>query len=175
MGFVYVGRLDELKGIKVLFEAWKLMGDAAPELTVCGQGPLDGWCKGFIEEYGIDSISMKGLVSNEEAKRITAESQALILPTLWYEGFPMTIIEAFSVGTPVICSDLGNAGSIVEEGTTGWKFDAGNASGLVEKVKGWTNISVSVKAVYEERYTSEANYSQLLNIYERTKEKCANY
>ena len=56
---------------------------------------------------------MKGFVSNIEARKLIAISRALILPTRWYEGFPMSIVEAFSVGTPVLCSALGNAGAVV--------------------------------------------------------------
>ena len=69
------------------------------------------------------------------------------------------------MGAPVICTDLGNAGSVVEEGITGWKFEAGSAIGMAEKVKGWLDISGSVKSVYEDKYTSEANYRRLIEIY----------
>ncbi len=119
--FVFAGRLDKLKGIDLLFEAWKRMGAHAPKLIVCGTGPMEDWCKSFIRENDVN-IEMRGFVPNNEALKIIANSKALVLPTQWYEGFPMSIVEAFSVGTPVICSDLGNAGSVVEEGITGYKF-----------------------------------------------------
>lgn len=109
--FVFAGRLDKLKGIGFLFEAWKRMGAHAPKLIVCGTGPMEDWCKSFIRENDVN-IEMRGFVPNNEALKIIANSKALVLPTQWYEGFPMSIVEAFSVGTPVICSDLGNAGRI---------------------------------------------------------------
>ena len=165
-GFIFAGRLDELKGIRVLVEAWKLMGPDAPHLTICGTGPLEEWCREQIKGLNVE---MKGFVDNAEAKRLIAQSQALILPTLWYEGFPMSIVEAYAMGTPVICSDLGNAGSVVEEGVTGWKFETGSAEGLAEKVKGWSDISEGVKAVYEEKYTAERNYEMLNGIYQDMK------
>ena len=165
-GFIFAGRLDELKGIRVLVEAWKLMGADAPHLTVCGTGPLEEWCKEATKGLNVE---MKGFVPNNEAKKLIAHSQALILPTLWYEGFPMSIVEAYAMGTPVISSDLGNAGSVVEEGVTGWKVEAGNAKGLAEKVKGWSDISERVKALYEEKYTAERNYEMLNSIYQNMK------
>ena len=116
--FVFAGRLDKLKGIDLLFEAWKRMGEDAPKLIVCGTGPMEDWCKSFTRENDVN-IEMRGFVPNNEALKLIANSKALVLPTQWYEGFPMSIVEAFSVGTPVICSDLGNAGSVVEEGITG--------------------------------------------------------
>ena len=108
---------------------------------------------------------MRGFVPNDEALKIIANSKALVLPTQWYEGFPMSIVEAFSVGTPVICSDLGNAGSVVEEGINGRKFKNGNISELVKIVN---NQDVAAKMVYEkykEKYTEDINYETLKSIY----------
>lgn len=162
--FVFAGRLDKLKGIDLLFEAWKRMGAHAPKLIVCGTGPMEDWCKSFIRENDVN-IEMRGFVPNDEALKIIANSKALVLPTQWYEGFPMSIVEAFSVGTPVICSDLGNAGSVVEEGINGRKFKNENISELVEIVN---NQDVAAKMVYEkykEKYTEDINYETLKSIY----------
>ena len=165
-GFIFAGRLDELKGIRTLIEAWKHMGNDAPLLTIYGTGPLEEWCTAQIEENKLN-VEMKGFVPNESVKKYISKSQALILPTLWYEGFPMSIVEAYSVGTPVICSNIGNAGSVVEEGVSGWKFEPGDSKGLVNKVLNWSDISKSVKQVYENKYTAEENYKRLLEIYEK--------
>ena len=163
-GFIFAGRIDKLKGIDVLVGAWKLMGADAPRLTICGTGPMEEWCAAQIKEHGLNA-EMKGFVENAQVKKLLARSKALVLPTMWYEGFPMSIVEAYSVGTPVICSDLGNAGAVVEEGVTGWKFEAGSAQGLAKAVQNWTDISGSVKQTYFERYTAEANYEYLADIY----------
>lgn len=165
-GFIYAGRLDELKGVKILIEAWRLMGVDAPHLTICGTGPLEKWCREGAKGLNVE---MKGFVTNEEVRKLTAHSQALILPTLWYEGFPMSIVEAYASGTPVICSDLGNAGSLVEEAVTGWRFRTGDAFALAEKVRGWSDISGGVRRVYEEKYTAEENDHLLEEIYGRLK------
>jgi len=111
------------------------------------------------------NAEMEGFVPNEEVKKLIGQSQALILPTILYEGFPMSIVEAYSAGTPVICSDLGNAGAVVEEGITGWKFKVGSAAGLAEAVGKWSDIHENVKAVYLKKYTAEVNYQQLVQIY----------
>lgn len=122
--FVFVGRLDKLKGIDILFEAWRQMGEEAPKLIVCGTGPLDEWCKAFVKS-NVVNIEMRGFVPNQDAIKIISNSKALILPTQWYEGFPMSIVESFSVGTPVICSELGNSGSQKSEFDTVVMLDAG--------------------------------------------------
>ena len=162
--FVFAGRLDKLKGIDFLFEAWKVMGEEAPKLIVCGTGPMEDWCKTFIKE-NVVNIEMRGFVPNDEALKIIANSRALVLPTQWYEGFPMSIVEAFSVGTPVICSDLGNAGSVVEEGVTGYKFAVNSIDGISYAIKKCYKLCGQTRKVYLERYSAEKNYELMSNIY----------
>ncbi len=165
--FVFAGRLDRLKGIEVLFNAWKQLGDNAPLLIVCGIGPMEAWCNKFIVENNLN-IEMKGWRSNKEVSKIIAHSRALILPTQWYEGFPMSILESFSVGTPVICSDLGNVGSIVKEGELGYKFRADSENELAETVLRILNdkdFSKKILSIYQKNYTQYQNYINLIDIY----------
>ena len=147
------------------------MGDSAPTLIVCGTGPMEDWCRDFIANNKISNIEMRGFVPNNEAKKLIANSKALILPTQWYEGFPMTIVEAYSVGTPVIGSDLGNTGSVVEEGSTGTKFEYNSCNSLIEAVRRISNcgsgISSTTKTTYVEKYSDEQNYQVLEFIYKK--------
>lgn len=166
--FVFAGRLDKLKGIDLLFEAWKRMGAHAPKLIVCGTGPMEDWCKSFIRKNDVN-IEMRGFVPNDEALKIIANSKALVLPTQWYEGFPMSIVEAFSVGTPVICSDLGNAGSVVEEGITGYKFQFDAIEDMITCVMKCNSICESTVSKYYEKYTEKRNYALLIDVYESLK------
>ncbi len=166
--FVFAGRIDEIKGIQVLLEAWKIMKENAPKLIICGTGPLEKWCRQFIEENSIKSVRMLGFVSNTNVRKIVAESKALILPTQWYEGFPMNIVEAFSVGTPVVCSDHGNAGNIVMEGITGSKFSGGSSIDLVQALKRLENYEEIYNTTYKrskQLYSKKENYKCLINIY----------
>lgn len=164
--FIFAGRLDKLKGIDILFDAWKQIGSAAPRLIVCGTGPMEERCKIFLRDNPSCNIEMRGFVPNKEAKKLIANSRALILPTQWYEGFPMTIVEAFSVGTPVICSDIGNVGSVVEEGETGCKFAPDSTDNLICAIERCSELCVSTEAEYVHRYTAETNYQRMIEIYE---------
>lgn len=166
--FVFVGRLDKLKGVDILFEAWKRMGEGAPKLIVCGTGPMEDWCKSFIRQNDVN-IEMLGFVPNGEALKIIANSRALVLPTQCYEGFPMSIVEAFSVGTPVICSDLGNAGSVVEDGITGYKFDYKSVDEIVKAIENIGENIIHIKRIekiYESKYNETVNYKIMENIYD---------
>jgi glycosyltransferase involved in cell wall biosynthesis len=96
----------------------------------------------------------------------------LIVPSVWYEGFPMVIAEAFACGVPVLGSRLGSIQEVVTHGRTGIHFTAGDPSDLAEKVDWAWNHPSEVCAMgrearleYEGRYTAERNYSLLTNIY----------
>lgn len=162
--FIFAGRLDKLKGIDILLKTWEKMGIIAPKLLVCGTGPMYEWCQKFVRNNSCN-IEIKGYVSNKKVRALIANSKALILPTQWYEGFPMNIVEAYSVGTPVICTNIGNAGSLVINGITGYRFDGENE--LIEAIRKVNNRDISEKVldVYEKLYTPTSNYRKLECIY----------
>ena len=105
---LFASRLEDLKGIRVLLEAWRLLGDQGPELLLCGDGPLEDWCRSFVEDNKLRNVRLLGRLPNDRVRSLMATSRALILPTQCYEGFPLCIAEAYSVGTPVLVSKLGN-------------------------------------------------------------------
>lgn len=165
---LYAGRIEELKGVRLLLKAWKDMGDGAPVLVMCGIGSLYDYCMEYIKENKIKKIAMMGLLSNSQIKNLMKESKAVILPTQWYEGFPMTIVEAFSVGTPVICSDFGNCASLVIDGVNGYKIETNNSEGIKEAVKMLLQndgMEDKVLEIYKGNYTENINYGKLMNIY----------
>lgn len=164
--YIYVGRLDKLKGIEILFEAWKLMKKTAPKLLVCGTGPMENWCNMFLKDNPDCNIQMMGVVPNVEVKGLIANSKALILPTQWYEGLPMTILEAYSVGTAVIGSDIGNVGDLIEDGVSGMKFRHNSPESLRETVISFGEKAIQVPEFVVRKYCTEENYSRLNQIYE---------
>ena len=162
---VYVGRLEEIKGIEVLLKAWKMLGKDAPKLFLCGKGPLETWCKNYIEYNQLTNVKMQGYVPNDQVRALIGESKALILPTQVYEGFPMTIAEAYAMGTPVIGSDLGNTGSLIENEKTGLKFKHKSAEDLAEKVEILAKKQWVLDEIYRNKYSSEMNYEIIKRIY----------
>ena len=167
--FIFAGRLEKTKGLDIMLAAWKLLGSSAPKLVICGTGPMEAWCQNYITCNNLKNVELKGYLPNQEVIRLVAGSRALILPTQCYEGFPMSIVEAFSVGTPVICSDLGNAGNLVEEGITGCKFNADFPEELAEailRINQYKEIHKTTKERYLLQYTEEKNYERLSEIYD---------
>ena len=165
-GFIFAGRLDDYKGIRVMTEAWKKMGKDAPHLTIFGTGPLEEELNDAIREFGLN-IDAPGYIDNQYMRDEIARRKAMILPTLLYEGFPVSIVEAYSTGTPVIASDIGNAGALVTDGVTGYRFECGNADALIKALNNNMDLNDSVMKAYERSYTAEANYGMLMDIYDR--------
>lgn len=164
--FVYAGRLDQLKGVDLLLKAWRMFQAEDYRLVICGTGPMEDWCKEYAEKYQLKNVEFKGFLENAKAKQLIGESKALILPTQWYEGFPMTIVESYAAGTPVIASDLGNAGSLVEDGRSGWKFKADSPEELCEVLQKAKASSKSLEREFIKKYSEESNYEQLRKLYE---------
>lgn len=166
---VYAGRLDSTKGIKVLFEAWRKISKY--ELIVCGAGPLEDWCKEYIDANNITNINMLGFVANDKVLDIISNSKATILPTQLYEGFPMTLVESFNCGTPVIGSEIGNVGSIIEEGKNGFHIDSTSPASIVEAVNRVKDICDEVYERAKQLYSPEKNYKELIGIYNNVLEE----
>ncbi|MCI5623733.1 glycosyltransferase, partial [Anaerostipes sp.] len=170
--FVYAGRLDPLKGINILLDAWKLLGNDAPELVICGSGPMEEWCKEYIEKNHLSTVEMKGQMSNSDVRMIMGDSQGIILPTQWYEGFPMTIVEAFSMHVPVIGSEIGNVGEIIRDGRNGYVFRHDSAQDLADVIMKMMRNPIEIEQESIEAYSAERNYLILNEIYEDAVKEC---
>lgn len=116
-GYIYVGRLEESKGIYELLGVWSRL-DKRFVLTVIGSGKLEEALRNKFLKY--DNIVFKGKCNREETLRSIAGSKYLIQPSLWYETFGLTIIEAMSLGTPVIGFDIGTRKELIKHGVNGF-------------------------------------------------------
>lgn len=163
---LYVGRISSEKGISTLINAWKYIDIP---LRIIGDGPmLDD-----IKKERLSTITVLGRLSTHRVIEEMQSARFLIIPSEWYEGFPMVVVEAFAQGLPVISSRLGGLAEIVQDRVTGLHFEAGNAADLHKKVE-WMDknpearhlMSENARRVYEEKYTPEENYRQLIAIYE---------
>jgi glycosyltransferase involved in cell wall biosynthesis len=166
--FLFVGRLSPEKGISTLLSSYKYLNY---KLTIVGEGEL----KDEVEEamkYN-SNITYLGFQPKSKIIELLKSCKALIFPSLWYEGLPNTILEAFSTGTPVIASDIDNVNEIVTNNYNGVHFRKGDASDLAHRIALFLKDTTPTIPFYEnarktflEKYTSEKNYQQLINIYE---------
>jgi glycosyltransferase involved in cell wall biosynthesis len=169
---LFVGRLAPEKGVDVLLDAWQRCEGRSMPLTIVGDGPLSGRVVDVARRY--TDIQWLGRRSQSEVIALMAEANVLIVPSLWYEGQPRTIIESFAVGTPVIASDIGAMREMISHDENGLLFRTGNALDLNRAVHDflsrsgdWPRMRQEARHAFEERYTAERNYEMLLEIYQR--------
>lgn len=174
---LYVGRLQPEKGVTTLVEAWKRLPGVP--LKVCGTGPLEGSIAAALERDQLSDVALVGQQDRDDVLRLMAGARFVVWPSLW-ESFGLVAIEAFACGRPVIASRVGVMAELVEDGVTGLHFNSGDPADLADKVR-WAvdhpaemqRMGATARARYEERYTADANYEMLLEIYQRAIESRA--
>lgn len=120
------------------------------------------------------NLELLGTRSNEETLSLIKHAKALILPSRWYEGMPMTILEAFSIKTPVITSNLGAMKSMIRHRENGLLIDPDSKIELLDALSAIATDTVFAEEManvayvdYQNLYSPEANYQQLMEIYEK--------
>lgn len=171
---VFVGRLSPEKGLDTLLAAWAQLADRDINipLKIIGDGPQAELVRAAaLVNSNIEWLGRRPLA---EALSIVGDASFLVMPSIWYETFGRTIIEAYAKGTPVIASNLGAMAELVDHGFTGMHFQPGDPGDLASKVNEMLSDDVRLSAMrraargeYERKYTAESNYQQLLAIYER--------
>jgi glycosyltransferase involved in cell wall biosynthesis len=168
---VYVGRLTDEKGVRTLLSAWRLVKGLT--LKIIGDGSLRSELEEFVARENLD-VQFLGFCGKTEILEVIGRAEFQIVPSEWYEGFPMVILEAYACGTPVIASRIGSLDEIIEEGITGLKFEAGNPIDLAEKIHTLlsdhghlSTLRKNARALFEEKYAPDKNFSMLMEIYQR--------
>ena len=168
--FVFIGRLDENKGIKELIENWKKLPKEYI-LHIYGDGTLKGLVEEAINQF--QNIKYFGFQPQEVIFKDLTNSQSLIISSIWYEGFPMIIAESFSLSVPVITVDIGNHATVVKESRAGEvysKSDFQSFKRAIESIiKNNKELSHNAIKYYNEKLISKKNYKELINIYEKAK------
>ena len=172
---LFVGRLVPEKGVRTLLRAWCKLKHIP--LSIVGDGPLFTEAKTFIEQHQLSNVSLLGQCDAQEVMRLIKDARCVLVPSECYEGFPLTIAEAFACGVPVITSRLGAMAEIVADGMTGLHHTPGDADDLAAKVQwAWAHaerlghMGAHARQVYEREYSEERNYTRLMEIYDLARE-----
>lgn len=172
---LFVGRLSQEKGLDTLIAAWERLERKVP-LKIVGDGPLASELAGRVAQ--LPGVEWLGSQPKSRVISLMKEAQALIFPSVWYEGFPVVIAEALAVGLPVIASNLGSMSSLIDAGRTGLHFRPGDPIDLASRV-GWAfghreelrRMRGQARAEFESNYTAERNYEALMEIYQSAAER----
>ena len=170
-GVLFVGRLSEEKGISTLIEAWR---DLDMPLTVAGDGP----CRELVQSVAGKKIRFLGSLSSEQVSTEMQKARLLIMPSIWYEGFPMVLLESFAHGLPVLGARIGSVGQIIDKHEAGQLFVSGDSDDLCRQVVDLYNnkdqlqyYSEKSRKAYEDEYSSKQNLRMLEDIYSGLIEK----
>jgi glycosyltransferase involved in cell wall biosynthesis len=143
-------------------------------LRIVGDGPLLETLSREVRASLLAEIELAGQRTPDEVRALMHGARFLVFPSVWYEGFPMTIAEAFAGGLPVIATRLGSMAEIVQDGVTGLHVEPGNAADLAAKVAwAWNHpedlarMGRAARAEYEAKYQPSTNYDMLMDIYRR--------
>lgn len=159
---LYFGRYSEEKGMDVLLKACEKLPEVS--FVFAGDGPL----KEQVEK--LSNVENKGFLNGDELRNVIAQARFAVVPSVWYENCPFTVIEAQKLGTPVIASDLGGIPELIDAGKTGEVFEAGNVVQLIEKISElWLNkekiIDYSENCRRKDFDSLEKYCEKLLSIY----------
>lgn len=169
---IYIGRIGEEKGIPALVDALR----KCPEIPfkVIGDGPLTDYLLGRLKERGLENLEYLGVKSHKECMKYLVKARFMVLPSQWYEGVPMVLLEAMSAGKPAIVSNIGVLSEMVMDRINGLVFTPGAKEELTERMKrlhadpeGAREMGKKGRDLFEEKYTREVNYSMLMEAYRK--------
>lgn len=172
---VFVGRLSHEKGLETLLAAWRHASPHA-RLLIVGDGPEAEKVKEAVARG--PRVEWLGRQPSPEVLRLIGEAACLIMPSVTYETFGRTIVEAFSRGTPVVVSGIGAMAELVEDGRTGFHARAGDAADLADKIGRILSLSAhdrqrmrdAARQEYLQKYTAGSSYERLMGVYAQARE-----
>jgi len=171
--FVFYGRLSEEKGLITLLKA--MQGITNGFLKIIGEGPMRQSLEIFIDRHQLKNhIEMTGVLSGQRLKETVARSQFVVVPSEWYENSPLVIYESFAMGKPVIGANIGGIPELIDDGITGFLFEAGNVQDLRKSIQSLLSdpgkiekYGKAARLKAEKFFDPEIHYQKIVNIYEQ--------
>ncbi len=164
------GRLSEEKGVETLIEA-DAKGLLPMPIHLAGDGPLLEAVKEAAGKIGSRLVPL-GRLPHDQVQKLMQTATVLVLPSIWYEGFPMVLAEAYAAGLPIACSRIGGLPEIVDDGVSGFLFPPGDAAALsgtlarfVDGSAELTKMRQAARSRFDTQYSAEQNYAKLIGIY----------
>jgi glycosyltransferase involved in cell wall biosynthesis len=165
---LYVGRLVDEKGVRQLLSAWRDLGATPLELVIIGDGPL----RSVLEQQSPPGVRFEGSLSREAVQAWMLRARALAFPSLLYEGQPMTVLEAFAAGLPVLASRHGATAELLQAVSERWLVPPGEPSawtralGAVGSDDLVDAAGLRVRELYEQRFTERLGRRLLESAYQ---------
>lgn len=171
--FVYFGRLSHEKGLHTLIEAFSQLPDLP--LKIVGTGPEEQAMIDYVRSNKVQNIEFVGFKTGDALKKLVSEAAFVIVPSEWYENNPMTIIEAYSMGVPVIGANIGGIPEILPDGKTGLLFTPKDVESLKDAVLrasqleeyDYKRMSDNALQFAADNFDERSYYQKLIEFYEK--------
>ena len=178
---VYVGRLTHEKGVHVLIDAFNILQkkglaiDIHLKITGVGFNKYFQNLKEKVKSKGLESnVHFLGNLETHRVSNLLNQALFSVVPSLWYENLPNSILESYACGTPVIASDLGSLSACVKNGVTGFHFRPGEPEDLAEKIEYCLNnpailqdMAVNCRREALSLYSPKSHCESLINLFNK--------
>lgn len=174
---LFFGRLSREKGVPTLLKAAAL----TPEITVklAGTGPIEAEMKAWTESHGLGNVEFLGYRSGQDLTDLITGARGVLVPSEWYENNPLSIIEAYHAGTPVIGSRIGGIPEILPDSLTGFQVPAGDARALAGAMRRlqtlpdaeYNAMRNACRSYAAENFSPEKYLDSLLSLFSRLTDK----
>lgn len=169
----YLGRLSKEKGILNLIEAIGDIPDA--KLLIAGDGPERERIEAYISEHKLDGrITLLGYQNQDSIHKYITNSRFVVIPSIWNENCPYSVLEAMEIGKPIVASRMGGIPELIADGENGYLYKADDINELKEKLTLLLNDYEKVNSfaqksreLYESYYSPDSYYNELIKIYNK--------
>ncbi len=171
---LYAGRLADVKGVRLLMDAWdryrSVAAGAGLRLVIAGKGPLEGEVAGWAATR--PSVELAGLVSGDRSRELMSSVRAVLVPSIWEEPFGLVVVEAMASATAPIAANRGSFPELITDGVDGALFSPGDPAALASAIGDvdarpgtYEAYGDRARETYEHRFNPEHSLKHLLEIY----------
>lgn len=171
----YAGRLSPEKGVDTFLAAAERLPNVP--FKIAGDGPL----LSEMVSRAPSNVEFLGRLGSDDLREFYGRARLAVVPSVWFEQFPIVILEAMARGLPVIASRIGGLPEIVEDDVTGLLFEPRNAEDLVQQVRLlWEDpelcnrMGASGRQKVMREYTEDAYYRNLMAVYQTAVHRARN-
>ncbi|WP_405934315.1 glycosyltransferase [Streptomyces longwoodensis] len=170
---LFLGRLAEAKGVRLLMAAWDALaadGGVGVPLVIAGTGPLEPEVTAWAA--GRDDVRYVGLYDTAQCREAIARSVAVVAPSTWLEAFGLVVVEAMAAGVPTVAAGHGAFVELVEDGVTGLLHRPNDAASLASRLRritaapdGGREMGRAARRRYEQDFSPAVGLERLLEEY----------
>lgn len=174
---LYFGRLSREKGILNLITAFSQMDKGM--LYIAGEGPEKIVIEKMIKEYRLEKrVKLLGFLNKDQMIDVIRKCKFVVVPSIWYENCPYSILETLAIGKPVIGSDMGGIPELIQDGENGFIYSHNHIEELSDKMLQLfrneelvQKFSQKSKKIAIEKFSKEKYYENIINIYNEVSRK----